>query len=365
MKSIATIKLKIPQKEEFLETMKQYSYSAQKVIDFGWNIKTFNKVELHNLTYYKLRKETELPAQLICSSKDKAIEVLKSCKFKNSKPVMKEYLTIRYDARSFSFKCNKEIYYVSLSTIKGRIKIPIDIPEYYWRYLDWKVCSADLIFDRKDRMFLNIVFSKEQINYKISNGVLGVDIGINNIAVTSDKRFFNARQIKRKKLMFKRLKSKLQAKGTRGAKRRLKSLSGKEKRFMTWVNHNISKQIVSCKEGTIVMENLKGIRKKSKGKKLNYWLHSWSFYQLQRFVKYKATREGKDFFKVSPINTSKTCSNCGNIGTRVKSFFKCIHCDYSLNADLNASFNLAKHNSISDCVSADVNQPHLICDEAE
>ena len=354
MKSV--IKIKIPYNKSLVETMKQYSYSANKVIDFGWNIQTNNKRELHDLTYYKIRQETELPAQLVCSSRDKAVEVLKASKFKHSKPVMKKYLTIRYDARSFSFKCNKEGYYVTLSTIYGRVKIPIEIPEYYWKYLDWKTCSADLIF--KKELFLHIVLSKDIITPKFLDGFLGVDVGISNIAVTSNKQFFNSRQIKRKKLMFKRLRAKLQSKGTLSSKRLLKKISGRENRWMTWVNHNISKQIVDCKEGTIVMENIKGIRT-NKGRRLNYWLYNWSFYQLQRFIEYKGTINGKRIIKVNPYYTSKSCSRCGNIGSRSKSFFVCSHCGYSLNADLNASFNLAKHHSIADGVSVVVTQPYI------
>ncbi len=352
----STIKIKLPYRKELVETMQQYSYSANRVIDFGWNIHTDNKRELHDLTYYKIRNETQLPAQLVCSSRDKAVEVLKASKFKHSKPIMKNYLTIRYDARSFSFKCDKENYYVSLSTIYGRIKFPIEIPEYYWKYLDWKVCSADLIYNKG--LFLHIVFSKEIHATNVSKGFLGVDIGINNIAVTSDKRFFNAKQIKRKKLMFKRLRAKLQSKGTRSSKRRLKFLSGRENRWMTWVNHNISKEIVKCREGTIVMENIKGIRT-NKGRKFNFWLHSWSYYQLQFFIEYKGIMQGKRIIKVSPYHTSKSCSRCGNIGFRSKCFFVCSHCGYSLNADLNASFNLAKHSSIRENVLVAVTQPYI------
>jgi len=354
MKSV--IKIKIPYNKSLIETMRQYSYSANKVINFGWNIQTNNKRELHDLTYYKIRKETQLPAQLVCSSRDKAVEVLKSKP--KTKPILKERLTIRYDARSFSFKCNKEGYYITLSTIDGRIKIPIEIPEYYWKYLDWKVCSADLIMIKK-RLFLHICLSKDIITPKFLDGFLGVDVGINNVAVTSNKQFFNSKQVKRKKLMFKRLRAKLQSKGTLSSKRLLKKISGRENRWMTWVNHNISKEIINCREGTIVLENIKGIRT-NKGRRLNYWLHSWSFYQLQRFIEYKGIMNGKRIIKINPYHTSKSCSRCGKIGSRSKSFFVCSHCGYSLNADLNGAINIAsKHHSMSDDVSATVTLPHI------
>lgn len=96
MKNIATIKLKIPKNKVLLETMKQYSKSAQCVVDTGWNKGMYSKRKLHKLTYYKVREMSKLPAQLVCSSRNKACEVLKSLRRvkKPTKPTFKEYLTI-------------------------------------------------------------------------------------------------------------------------------------------------------------------------------------------------------------------------------------------------------------------------------
>ncbi|MBS3095106.1 transposase [Candidatus Woesearchaeota archaeon] len=78
---------------------------------------------------------------------------------------------------------------------------------------------------------------------------------------------------------------------------------------------------------------------------------------MQGFIEYKARLNGVKVIKVKPYNTSKDCSRCELPGTRSKGFFHCNHCGFSLNADLNASYNLAKHNSMTNCVLADVNQP--------
>lgn len=367
MKSIAVIKLKVPCKKVFLETMKQYSKSAQHVTDKGWEIGEWYKGKLHPLTYRQIRGITKLPSQLVCSSRDKACEILKSLrKIKNpAKPIIKKHLTIRYDARSFWFKPIKNEYWVSLLTINGRIKFPADIPEYYWKYLDWNVRDANLILDRKDRLFLHITFARDISAPSDSEGVLGVDVGINHVAVTSNRKFFNAKQIKLKKIKFRKVRSKLQAKGTRSARRLLKKISGREKRFMAYWNHVISKQIVNnCNAGTIAIEELKGIRNSRKGKRFNFWLNSWSFYQLHSFISYKAARKGIKVMKASPYMTSQSCSKCGAIGSRSKGFFSC-HCGYSLNADLNASFNLAKHDSNADRVLASVTKPIVSSDDAE
>ncbi len=105
------------------------------------------------------------------------------------------------------------------------------------------------------------------------------------------------------------------------------------------------------------MEDLKGIRNKRRGKKLNSWISNWSYYQLQQLITYKAERKGIEVIKVSPAFTSQICSRCGKLGSRIKGFFSCVSCGFSLHADLNASRNLAQGRSYVRQVV--VNQPHI------
>jgi transposase len=74
---------------------------------------------------------------------------------------------------------------------------------------------------------------------------------------------------------------------------------------------------------------------------MNYWISNWSFNQLQFFIQYKAERKGIEVIKVKPHFTSQICSHCGMLGSRSHASFVCSHCNSSLNADLNASRNLA------------------------
>lgn len=366
MKSVATIKLKLPVRQELLETMKQYSKAVQAVLDWGWELKNFDKRELHDITYYSIRKHSQLPAQLVCSSRDAACNMLKASKFNGRKPICREFMAIRYDARSFSFKPKV----ISLCSVKGRLKIPIEVPGCFRHYLSWKVCSANLVFDRKKRLFIHIAFSKDiDVGTRsCGNGkIVGIDVGIKKLAVTSDCRFFSSSKVKQRKSEFRYLKGKLQSKGTRSAKRLLGKLSGKEKRFMAQVNHEVSKQIVGtlAPGDTIVMERLTGIRKQSKGRRFNRWLHNWSFFQFQQFVTYKAERKGIKIVKVPAKDTSKTCSSCESLHTsRHGGFFKCLHCGFTLDADLNASRNLA--NSYTETTGkALVNEPTVASNDAE
>ena len=364
MKSVITIKLKIPTNKLLFETMKQYSKVVSYITDKGFKSNISNKYQLHHLCYYECRDKFNLPSQFIINANRIASQTLKSIKnTKCRKPLFKEYMPLNFDKKIFTFKFDK----VRLTTINGRIDIPIEVPEYYWKYLDWSYQTMIVTVDKHNRMFLNITFSRDVNINKISNGLqVGVDVGINHVAVTSNRQFFSGTKIKTYMLKFKRLRARLQSKGTRSSQKLLKKISGKEKRFKAYWNHVISKQIVNnCKAGTIVLENLKGIRNVNKGKRLNFWINSWSFNQLQQFITYKALRNGIKTIKVSPYLTSQTCSKCGKLGSRSKGFFVCSHCGYSLNADLNVSQNLAKHHSKADGVLASVTKPHIQSDDVK
>ncbi len=94
-------------------------------------------------------------------------------------------------------------------------------------------------------------------------GALGVDLGVVNIAVDSDGEVHSGSQINNVRHSHRLLRAKLQAKGTRSAKRKLKRLSGKERRFAKDTNHCISKKLVAKAKDTnraIALEDLKGIR---------------------------------------------------------------------------------------------------------
>ncbi len=130
----------------------------------------------------------------------------------------------------------------------------------------------------------------------------------------------------------------------------LKRVRDREQRKMKDLNHKISKKIVEAAKGSqygIKLERLEGIRKSKKHRSnFNFALNSWSFYQLQQFIQYKARLNGIPIAYVEPEYTSQECSRCGNIGTRKGKEFVCQSCGHFDNADVNASFNIARRNGI-------------------
>ncbi|MGV8846100.1 RNA-guided endonuclease InsQ/TnpB family protein [Tessaracoccus sp.] len=180
------------------------------------------------------------------------------------------------------------------------------------------------------------------------DGFLGVDLGIVNIATTNDGDNWSggAVTLRRKKNVA--LRARLQAKGTKSAKRLLKNRSKKETRFVTDVNHQISRKIVAEAQRTgrgIAIENLTGIRARVRLRKpQRAAVHSWAFAQLGAFLTYKAAGAGVVILGVDPAYTSQECSACGHVERANRpnqATFRCVSCGASSNADLNAAKNIS------------------------
>ena len=141
---------------------------------------------------------------------------------------------------------------------------------------------------------------------------------------------------------YKNIRKDLQRKGKL---RFVKKIKNRESRIVRDLNHKIAKEIVNIatvNNAGIKLEQLAGIRDNKKhSRRFNYSLHSWSFYQLQTFIEYKAKLCGIPLTYVEPKNTSKECSRCGNVGIRNSKKFVCQSCGHVDHADANASFNIA------------------------
>ena len=199
MKLVQTAKLVVDcSPEEFKSTIKHYTNAYNFVCKIGFKSQKeicTNGVTLHHKVYEKCRKT--LPSQLAISARMKATESLKSVqsrikKGKKATCPQSKITTIRYDKNSYTLWLNKRI--VSISTCDSRKRFNLIIPKYFEKYLTWKYTSADL-FVRDGKVFLHVVFEKEIEDVESNNTFVGIDRGINQLAVTSQNRFYDGKKI--------------------------------------------------------------------------------------------------------------------------------------------------------------------------
>ncbi|MGY4562464.1 RNA-guided endonuclease InsQ/TnpB family protein [Thermostichus sp. MS-CIW-32] len=285
-----------------------------------------------------------------------------------------------YDARIFSFR--EKDWSVSLTTVEGRERFELAIGRYQRERLAGSNPKSATLVKRKDGSYsIQICVETEPSPPQRTGRVLGVDLGRTDIAHTSEGDNWNGQQLNRVRDHYSRLRAALQrkaSKGTRSSRRRcrelLQRLSGKERRFQAWVNHRISKAIVSRAKATnsaIALEDLTGIRKRvnqqPRSKAERRRANSWAFYQLRQFLEYKARVAGVSLVLVPPAYTSQTCHKCLHIhpeqgkSYRSGKSFKCGHCGWEGDADLNGANVIA-------LLGAVVNQPRgsgLFCSLVE
>ena len=355
-----TIKIRLERTVELIETVNEFNKACQCVLDWGRMNKQYNKNKLHHATYKGIREDfPSLPSGLVVTARDQASDMLKRDKFKH-KIRKRPFSSIRYDKRTLNVWL--EHGYLTISTVFGRKRYEFNLPEYYRQYQSWKIKSAQLIVGR-NACFLNTVVEGEAPPLSGGDRRLGIDLGINNIAVCSDNTFYNSKHLKNVKGKYRHLKAELQSKGTRSARRKLREVSGRERRFVRDLNHRVAKEIVNKPYDVFVFEDLTGIRDRSK---FNSKLGSWSFGELIQFVQYKAEALGKQVMLVDPRHTSQTCSKCGHVSqnNRKGRQFTCVQCRFTLDADLNASRNIAAF-STREGGRLRVSEPNVASDEAE
>ncbi len=366
----AKIKLNITP-EEILPTFREATKAFNYVCKVGYKDKDFNSVSLHHKTYQTVRTEYSLPSDIAVQMRMKAAEVLKPAIKKNRKCPQSDLCSIRYSARGYNVWFDRQE--TSFVTIKGRIKASFYLPDWFKQYISWRRKSAEMIL-RKGKVYLCIVFEKDVADFQPMDNVtiLGIDRGINKVAVCSDNSFFNGNILK-VAYRYQRLRKQLQKCGSKSAKRHLKKLASKENRYRRDVNHCISKHIVERlpENSIIVLEDLKYIRERIRAnKKLRRKLHNWSFHELELFLEYKGTAKCIKVDHVDARYTSQKCSRCGHISRsnrKCQAIFKCVQCGFSLNADLNAARNIELNyrDAKSYPEGLSVNQPIVGTEEAK
>ncbi|MCG2781978.1 MAG: transposase [Candidatus Altiarchaeales archaeon] len=341
--------------DSLINTLNRYSDCINFHLD-GAFFYADSKQELHELCYRSARLDG-LSANLVQSARDRAIEMhQRGCAHTSDVP-------LRLNQRIFKLVLRDDgLNLIGITTINGRIYMPLPpyLRPYQKRHLKditsgKATCNSAELVNRDGCLWIHLFvkYEPDKPHYQPKT-IIGVDLGISKIAtasalsedVMSWPAFFDGSGLRFKRKCYKRSLSEWQTNGNDAMVKRSK---GKISNLSTYLNHCISKEIVSLAEQfpnpVIVMERLTHIRKRNLGKRMNYELNSWSFAQLQGFIEYKALEKGIRVEYVAAKNTSRMCSRCRHTrksNRRDQAHFKCSECGYETNADFNASVNISK-----------------------
>lgn len=351
MKLIARVKLQ-PTPEQhalLLQTLEAANAACNYVSQTAWQQRTFGQFALHKLCYFNVRAQFGLGADIAVRVFAKVADGYKLDR--NTERSFKPHGAFPLNDRLVSYKLGQRS--VSIWTMAGRQKMPFICGDHQDKLLEGLRGECDLVY-RKDEFYLHQCCDVDEPPTQDVDDYLGVDLGIANIAVDSDHTVYQGKAMKSVRYRHRQLRRKLQAKGTKSTRRRLKKLAGKENRFATNTNHTISKNIVAKAKDTergIAIEDLTGIRTRVTARKpQRATLSSWSFYQLRSFIEYKAQLGSVPVVAVDPRNTSRTCPVCGCIdkaNRKTQTTFSCVVCGFSGLADHIASVNIRRRALLS------------------
>ena len=363
---------------KFSKTMEQYRLACNYVSEYLFNNNfPLNKNEVQKVIYNTIREKFNLKSQMTISCIRSVIARYKTVKTQmarrpykyqdqNTGEWYREVRDLNWLHKPISFnrpqvdlQRNRDWSYLSsgqlsINTLDGRVKVD-PICRGFNQYLDgtWKFGLAKLL-KSSGKWYLHISATKEvaDFNKQTVKHVVGLDRGLRFLATSYDEQgktaFFDGQAIMRKRAKYQKLRATLQAKGTKSAKRRLKKLSGRENRWISDVNHCLSKTLVQ-KYGAntlFVLENLNGVsfERTDLPKALRNQNKSWAFYQLEQFLTYKAHLHNSEVVEVSAKYTSQRCPKCGVIKKdnrhHEKHEYHCTNCGYCSNDDRIGAMNI-------------------------
>jgi len=341
-------------------TLQGFADACNQILDTAKREKCWNTTKLHHWVYQPVRAATGLKANHVCQAIRRVVGNAKAVKqIHRFRPT-----SLSLDARTFEYRESDQV--VGVTLMRGRVRLKLKIGGYQIALLRGQTpTSATLSKTRKGEYYINIAVELDTPLTGKTPRVIGVDLGRRDIATASHGRSWSGKDIQAVRDRFSRVRANVQSKRTRSSRKLLRRLSGRERRYQTWLNHTISKTLVRDAKAVgaaLAFEDLTGIREclnqKPRSKTERRRTNNWAFYQLRVFVGYKAAIAGVPVVLVPPAYTSQTCHSCLHIhpekgkSYRLGKSFKCGHCGWEGDADHNASLVIS-------LLGAAVNQPEI------
>lgn len=336
------------------KTMSAYSDACNFVSDYIFRTHNLRQFSLNQDLYATLREKFDLRSQMAQSVFKTVIARYKTILENQRRWIKPSFKKPQYDlVWNRDYSLTKDCF--SVNTLDGRVKLSY-FAEGMSKYFDhtiYRFGTAKLV-NRHGKYFLHIPVTRNIEESKLSDicNVVGIDRGINFVVATYDSKhksgFVSGKEIKQKRAHYSKLRKELQMRQTPSARRRLKAIGHRENRWMQDVNHCVSKALIenNPKHTLFVLEDLSGVRNATERVRIKnrYVSVSWSFFDLEQKLIYKAKQNQSTVIKVDPRYTSQCCPMCGHIekANRNKKIhlFACKNCGYKSNDDRIGAMNL-------------------------
>ena len=336
------------------KTMSVYCDACNYVSDYVFRTHDLKQFSLNKILYSTLREKFSLKSQMAQSVFKTVIARYKSILENQNEWIKPSFKKPQYDLvwnRDYSLTQNC----FSVNTLNGRVKLPYfaEGMSKYFNHSIYRFGTAKLVNKRgKYYLHIPVTYEVEESNISDICNVVGIDRGINFVVATYDSKhksgFVSGKAIKQKRANYSRLRKELQMRHTPSSRRRLKAIGQRENRWMQDINHQVSKALATGnpKHTLFVLEDLTGIRNAAERVKTKdrYVSVSWSFYDLEQKLIYKAKQNQSSVIKVDPRYTSQCCPACGHTekSNRNKKIhlFTCKNCGYTSNDDRIGAMNL-------------------------
>ena len=342
-------------KQILCDTMKAYSDACNYVSDYIYKTHNLSRYSVQENTYYQVREIYGLRSQMAVSCVRTVIAKYKTVLENQGEWIKPVFRLPQLDLvwnRDYSLNSKSNIF--SVNTLNGRIKVPFYKNGFEQYFADTCKFGTAKLVNKHGMFFLYIPVTYEisELQKSEVSNVVGIDRGIRFHVATYDSKgksvFYDGNTVKQKRIHYKDLRKQLQQVGTPSSRRRIKAIDQRENRWMQDVNHCISKALVeSNPNGTMfVLEDLSNIRSATEKVRVKdrYVSVSWSYYDLEQKLSYKALKNHQLVEKVNPAYTSQTCPKCGHTekANRNKKIhlFCCKNCGYKSNDDRIGAMNL-------------------------
>lgn len=264
-----------------------------------------------------------------------------------------KYKTKRSNNNSYTTNCtyNKSCNTIEVSFENNKIKLP----KLKWvkakihRDFNGKIKSATISQVPSGKYYVSVLVETEHIPMESTGSMVGIDLGIKDLLITSDgEKFDNIHTTKKyeDKLAKEQRRLSHKIKGSKNYERqRIKVVKIYEKIHNTRIDnlHKISHKLISENQ-VIVSEDL-AVNNMIKNHHLAKSIQDCSWSELTRQITYKSEWNNRQYIKIDRFTkSSQPCNVCGYINTKVKKLsirkWTCPKCGTIHDRDINAAINI-------------------------